>query len=417
LITKLTGRIQQYGWGSRTVIPDLLGVPPTGEPQAELWFGAHPLAPSLAAGRPLNELIAEDPEGIVGAAPVAAFGPRLPFLVKIIAADQPLSLQAHPSRAQAEAGYEREQAAGIPRDAPNRTYRDGWPKPEVLCALAPTDALYGFRDPEETYGLFKQLRIPAATDLVAELADRSVRPQDRLRGVFGRLLRLSDSERSVVRQVAAAAAAIGPNDSPGSHSPGQSSALFDFAATATELSGFYPNDPGVLAALVMNRITLQRYDAIFLPPGNLHAYLRGCGVEIMANSDNVMRGGLTPKFVNVEELLKVLDFTPGFRGLITPVRQAPGVWHYPTPAPEFTFWRLELGTDPIELPGVGTGRIVLVTDGSVTLTSGAPDTDELILHRGESALVTAAEQVRLTGLATVFVGAPGLSAGRHEVRC
>ena len=405
MITKLTGTIQPYGWGSRTVIPDLLGVPPTGKPQAELWFGAHPLAPSQAAGRLLTELIAEDPEGIIGAAPVAEFGPRLPYLVKIIAADQPLSLQAHPSRAQAEAGYAREQAAGIPRDAPNRTYRDGWPKPEVLCALAPTEALYGFREPDETYALFERLGVPAAVDLVAELADSSAPPQDRLRGVFGRLLRLSDSERSVVREVAAVAASICSGETGRLRDPGPSDALSDFAATAVELSSFYPSDPGVLAALLMNRLSLERYDAIFLPPGNLHAYLRGCGVEIMANSDNVMRGGLTPKFVNVDELLKVLDFTPGFPGLITPVLEAPGVWHYPTPAEEFAFWRLEVGIDTIELPGNGTGRIVLVTDGSVTLASATAE--ELSLHRGQSALVTAAEQVQLSGTADVFVGAPG----------
>jgi mannose-6-phosphate isomerase len=389
------------------VIPDLLGVPPTGEPQAELWFGAHPLAPSIAAGRPLTELIAEDPQGVIGTAPVAAFGPRLPFLVKIIAADQPLSLQAHPSRAQAEAGYAREQAAGIPRDAPNRTYRDGWPKPEVLCALAPTEALYGFREPDETYDLFEQLGVPAAVDLVAELTDRSARPQDRLCRVFGRLLRLSDTERSAVPEVASAAASICSGETRRSDDPGPSDTLRCFAGTAVELSRFYPGDPGVLAALLMNRVTLQRYDAIFLPPGNLHAYLRGCGVEIMANSDNVMRGGLTPKFVNVEELLNVLDFRPGFPGLVSPVLQAPGVWHYPIPTPEFSFWRLEVGTDPIELPGLGTGRILLVTDGSVTLASRATD-DELTLHRGESALVTAAESVRLSGAADVFVGAPGV---------
>jgi mannose-6-phosphate isomerase len=410
VITKLTGTVQPYGWGSRTVIPDLLGVPPTGEPQAELWFGAHPLAPSIAAGRPLTELIAEDAEGIIGTAPVAAFGPRLPFLVKIIAADQPLSLQAHPSRAQAEAGYAREQATGIPRDAPNRTYRDGWPKPEVLCALAATEALYGFREPDETFDLFEQLGVAAAVDLVAELTDRSAHPQDRLCRVFRRLLRLSDSERSVVGQVAAAAAAICSGETDRTRDPGPSDALGEFAATAVELGSFYPSDPGVLAALLMNRVTLQRYDAIFLPPGNLHAYLRGCGVEIMANSDNVMRGGLTPKFVNVDELLKVLDFTPGFPGLISPVHQAPGVWHYPTPTPEFSFWRLEVGTDPIGLPGPGAVRILLVTGGSVTLGSGTGD-DELTLHRGESGLVSAAEQVRLSGAADVFVGAPGAAEG------
>ena len=134
VMERLTGVIQPYAWGSPTVIPELLGVPPTGEPQAELWFGAHPLAPSTVRGEPLDDLVDRDPDGVVGPASVASFGPRLPFLLKIIAADRPLSLQAHPSREQAEAGYAREQAAGVPRDAPNRLYRDGWPKPEVLCA-------------------------------------------------------------------------------------------------------------------------------------------------------------------------------------------------------------------------------------------------------------------------------------------
>ena len=154
---RLAGVVQPYAWGSPTVIPELLGVEPSGEPQAELWFGAHPLAPSIAAGEPLDKVVDRDPEAVVGAASVDTFGPRLPYLLKVIAADRPLSLQAHPTRQQAEAGYAREEAAGVPRDAPHRTYRDGWPKPEVLCALRDTEALCGFRDPTETYALFDQL--------------------------------------------------------------------------------------------------------------------------------------------------------------------------------------------------------------------------------------------------------------------
>ena len=413
MITRLTGTIQSYAWGSRTVIPELLGVPPTGEPQAELWFGAHPLAPSLADGRPLNTLVAQDPEMMVGSASVAAFGPRLPYLVKIVAADQPLSLQAHPSREQAEAGYEREQAAGVPRDAPNRTYRDGWPKPEVLCALQPTEALYGFREPHESYALFEQLGVTAAVDLVADLDDGRLAITDRLSRVFGRLLRLAGGDRRIVDDVVEAATALAsspagtaPHGRAGARTAGTEfpAALRVFATTATELSAYYPGDPGILAALLMNRITLQRFDAIFLPSRNLHAYLRGGGVEIMANSDNVMRGGLTPKFVNVDELLDVLDFTPGFPGLITPELEVPGIWHYPTPAPEFALWRLDVADEPIELPGADTGRILLVTDGSVACS----DSVELTLGRGECAFATATEKVTITGSGTVFVGAPGI---------
>src|SRR5215204_3467607 len=202
---KLVGVVQPYAWGSPTVIPELLGVEPTGQPQAELWFGAHPLAPSTAAGEPLDKIVDRDPEWVVGEAAVAAFGPRLPFLLKIIAAARPLSLQAHPSREQAEAGFAREQTAGIPRDAPNRTYRDGWPKPEVLCAMVETEALCGFREPHETYQLFEKLGVASALELVKPLADAEVPAEERLATVFGRLLRLSPDQRSVITEVVQAA--------------------------------------------------------------------------------------------------------------------------------------------------------------------------------------------------------------------
>ncbi len=210
---RLVGVVQPYAWGSPTVIPELLGVEPTGHPQAELWFGAHPLAPSTAAGEPLDKIVDRDPETVVGAASVAAFGPRLPFLLKIIAADRPLSLQAHPSRQQAEEGWAREEAAGVPRDAPHRTYRDGWPKPEVLCALRETEALCGFREPAETYALFGRLGALKVMGLLEPLADESVPAMERLCVVFGRLLRLESTERSVVDAVLTAASAVADDDS------------------------------------------------------------------------------------------------------------------------------------------------------------------------------------------------------------
>ena len=391
---RLTGVIQPYAWGSRTAIPEFLGVEPTGEPQAELWFGAHPLAPSAVDGEPLDKLVAHDPVRVVGRASVEAFGPRLPFLLKIIAAAQPLSLQAHPSREQAAAGYAREQAAGVPRDAPQRTYRDGWPKPELLCAFVETDALCGFREPAATYQMFEKLAVDRALTLVAALADADVPAAERLRVAFSRLLRLTPDERSVISEIAQAAEAIQEPDD-----------VASFARTASELNTYHPGDPGVLAALLMNRITLQPGDALFMPSGNLHAYLSGGGVEIMANSDNVMRGGLTPKYVNVDELLAVLDFTPGLRGLITPLEESPGVWRYPTPAPEFTLWRLEPHAESAAVPAAGSGRILLVTDGELTAMS---TTTRLDLGRGEAALLSAGEEAAVTGRGTAFVGGPGV---------
>jgi mannose-6-phosphate isomerase len=394
MMARLTGVIQPYAWGSRTAIPEFLGTKPTGEPQAELWFGAHPLAPSAVDGEPLDKVVAHDPVGVVGRPSVEALGPRFPFLLKIIAAAQPLSLQAHPSRERAEAGFAREQAAGIPRDAPNRTYRDGWPKPEVLCALMETEALCGFREPTQTYRLFEALGVASALELVKPLGDAAAAPADTLLAtVFSRLLRLPAQQRSVITEVAHAAESVSGSDD-----------LASFARTARELNAYYPGDPGVLAALLMNRITLQPGDALFMPPGNLHAYLSGGGVEIMANSDNVMRGGLTPKYVNVDELLAILDFTPGIRGLITPIEESPGVLRYPAPAPEFALWRIATRGEPVNVPAGTAGRILLVTDGELIMRSA---TGNLDLVRGEAALLTAGEEAAVSGRGTAFVGGPG----------
>jgi mannose-6-phosphate isomerase len=387
----LTGVIQPYAWGSTTVIPALLGEEPTGEPQAELWLGAHPLAPSQIGGRPLDAQIASDPTGAIGVRSVATFGPRLPYLMKVLAAAQPLSLQAHPSREQAEAGYAREQAAGVPRDAAHRLYRDGWPKPEVLCALEPTEALCGFREPAETYELFARLGAESALRLVSPLREGG---PEHLTEVFAGLLRLPVDRREVVNEVVRRAATL--RDDPD---------LAGFAPVAVELASHYPGDPGILAALMMNHLVFGPYDAIYLPTGDLHAYLRGGGVEIMANSDNVMRGGLTHKHIDIDELLAVLDFRASRPRLLELTQPAPRVWRYQAPAPEFALWRVEPSDRPIPLPGAGTGRIVLVIEGFARLDS---DRESLTLHRGQSAFVWAREDPCVQGEGVLFVGGPGL---------
>ena len=398
MIRRLTGVIQPYAWGSPVFIPELLGAEPTGEPQAELWLGAHPLAPSLVDGEPLDRLVEADPAGVVGRTTVQAFGTRLPFLMKVLAADQPLSLQAHPSRTQAERGYAREQAAGVAINASSRVYRDDWPKPEVLCALTETEALCGFRDPDQTYALFERLGVGNATQLVTDLADPVQEPAARLATVFERLLQIED--REVIDDVVAACADVRSGD--------RGDADIDFAlfaSTGDDLGAHYPGDPGVLAALLMNRITLHPNDALYMPAGNLHAYLKGGGVEIMANSDNGMRGGLTPKHIDVPELLSVLDFTPGFAGLVEPAEESPGVWRYPTPAPEFALWRLAVDGTPVAAPASGAARILLVTEGAVTATAAD---SEVNLVRGQSALLAAGDEVSVDGTGIAFLGGPGV---------
>lgn len=390
MIGKLTGAIQPYPWGSTTAIPDLLGTEPTGQPQAELWLGTHPQGPSRIDDQDLGDYLAAAPAERIGAASVSRFGPRLPYLMKVLAAARPLSLQAHPSREQAELGFAREDAAGIPRDAPNRTYRDDWPKPEALCALGPVHALCGFRDPVQTYALFERLGVRSALDLVAPLADGGA---DALAEVFGRLLRLPEAERGVVDEVVTAAA-------DGDHE------LDEFGATAVEIATHNPGDPGVIAALLLNRVRYGPYDAIFLPAGNLHAYLKGTGVEIMANSDNVLRGGLTGKYIDVDELIKLLDFTPRPPELVPIMEQAPGVYRYQTPAPEFGLWRLEPAAGTMPLPAADAGRVLLTVAGTIMISGGD---EELTLTRGQAAFVPAdTGEAKVTGTGTAFLGGPGL---------
>lgn len=397
MLERMTGTIQPYAWGSVTFIPELLGQQPTGDPQAELWLGAHHSAPAEVGGRPLDQLIEEDPVGVVGQVAVDEFGPQLPFLMKVLAAAKPLSLQAHPSRQQAEAGFAKENEAGLAPDAKVRLYRDDWPKPEALCALMDSEALCGFRDPEDTYELFDRLGSGDAMALVAPLVDDKVDAAERIERVFSAILWLTEEQLAMVDEVVAAVEDV-------SEVSGDD-AFAKFAQTARELGEAYPRDPGVLAALLMNRVALRPYEAIFLPDGNLHAYLYGGGIEIMANSNNVLRGGLTPKHVDVDELLAILDFTPGFAGLVPQIEVAPQVWRYRTAAPEFALWRAEPRDSTVDVPGSAGGRALLVTDGSLTLTSGS---GELQLKRGQAAFASAGEVVRATGRGTLFIGGPGL---------
>jgi mannose-6-phosphate isomerase len=260
--------------------------------------------------------------------------------------------------------------------------------------LVTTEALCGFREPDETYQLFAKLGVADALDLVRPLANAALSGAERLATVFAELLRLTSEQRCMITDVVKAAEAVPASDE-----------LALFGRTAIELDAFYPSDPGVLAALLMNRITLQPGEALYMPPGNLHAYLSGGGVEIMANSDNVMRGGLTRKYVNVEELLAIVDFTPGFRGLITPIEESRGVWRYPTPAPEFELWRIDAGSEAVLVPASTGGRILLVADGEVTTISPNAKLD---LERGGAALLGAGEEVFVTGRGTAFVGGPGV---------
>ncbi|MEJ8281493.1 mannose-6-phosphate isomerase, class I [Pseudonocardia spirodelae] len=400
----LENPIRTYAWGSRTVIAELLGQPvPAPHPQAEMWLGAHPAAPSTVAGeaRPLHELIGADPAAALGRGRERWQG-RLPFLLKVLAAEEPLSLQAHPSLEQAREGWERENAAGIAVDAPHRNYRDAHHKPELICALTEFDALVGFREPTRTVELLRALDVPELAAYTELLAGQPC--PDGLRALFTTWITLPQSVLDgLVRALQDGAVRLLER--------GDARGWTAEARTILDLSERYPDDAGVLAALLLNRITLQPGEALYLPAGNLHAYLSGAGIEVMANSDNVLRGGLTPKHVDVPELLRVLDFTAPPPPVRTPAPDAAadGWQRYDVPVEEFLLRRaVSTGRDKLDVPGDGA-RILLCTDGELTVDVGARSCE---LSRGGAVFLAAADAgaILTTGDdgATVFLAGDAL---------
>jgi len=293
-LLRLENPIMDYAWGSRHAIAGLQGRPvPSPAPEAELWMGAHPKAPSRVEGRSLAEIIAADPVGVLGAGAAAAFDGRLPYLFKLLAAAEPLSIQAHPDAGQALVGFAREEALGLPLDDPRRNYRDQNAKPEVLLALSEFWALSGFRPREELLGLLHDAGLTVLAPEAAALAETP--GEAGLRGFFGAVMTLpADRRARLLDQVAAAVAGPLADDPEGPW-------LHRIAAR-------YPDDTGVLGVLMLNLVRLEPGQALASGARCLHAYLEGFGVELMANSDNVLRGGLTPKHVDVDELLSILSF-------------------------------------------------------------------------------------------------------------
>ncbi|MEV0387431.1 mannose-6-phosphate isomerase, class I [Nonomuraea sp. NPDC050643] len=371
---RLATTVRPYDWGSVTALPELFGTEPTGQPQAELWMGAHPGAPSIAGGVPLNELIARDPVGTLGGPAVARFGPELPYLFKVLAIERPLSLQVHPTTEQAEAGYAAETARGVPLDDYARTYKDASHKPEMVCALTPFHGLCGFRPPADTADLLDRLGVPGLRPWIDALRAGS------LRAVFAEML--DDASAPLRAEVERALSASGDDD----------------LAVHGDLARACPGDRGVTAALLLHHVRLEPGQALYLGAGVPHAYLGGIGIEVMANSDNVLRCGLTSKHVDVPELMRVVDFTPAAPHRVEPESEGAGGYAYRPPAPEFALSRYEPGTHALP---AGVPQIVLCVEGEVHL-------GDLTLTAGQSAFVpAAAPSVTLTGKGRAYRAQPG----------
>jgi mannose-6-phosphate isomerase len=395
-ISLLKNTVQDYAWGSYTHIPELFGLGSSAQkPQAELWMGAHPKAPSMVKylewWSPLDALIAKYPQKILGKAVAVKFDNRLPYLFKVLAAAKPLSLQAHPSLSQAKAGFSRENDLGISFNAPHRNYKDASHKPECICALTPFWALNGFRKIAEIISLFELIDSTGMQPYLRILKDF---PNSQgLKNFFQDLMNLEPEQKKQVTEEAVAEARKRSPENP----------IFKWMM---ELSVAYPADIGILSPIYLNLVCLQPGEAMFLPAGELHAYLEGMGIELMANSDNVLRGGLTPKHVDVEELLKVLNFKERNIEVLTPRLSKDGERIYPSAAEEFVLSVITVKKGTTFDSSINRSvELMICTQGEATIADFTKN-DAIRLKQGTSVIIPAATaRYRIEGEAMLYKAA------------
>ena len=381
MLVKLTNQALDYAWGSKTLISDYFGIPATGEPMAEIWFGTHDGSPTEVVGQEasLHEvLVAQGRQS------------RLPFLLKILAAEAPLSIQSHPNPEQAIEGFSRENALGLPVDAANRNYKDDRAKPELIVSLTDRfDALVGFSDRAVIQERFAELLEASSSEKLSEILKQWIswlEVESGIEKVFLQTLTSPDCDESFITNLIDAAE--------------QCPALVDLVVHLAEHHG---KDRGIASALLMNHMVLGRGEGVFVPAGMPHAYLSGLGVEVMLASDNVLRGGLTPKHIDVEELSRVLVFESTEPTLVKTKTLAVGFEKFDLPTPEFDFYRAEVGSNnllaDLNLPG---DAIVLCTQGSVAVSNSQEERE--VIGSGEAVFMAGdARSFSLTGNGTVFM--------------
>lgn len=377
VIGKLRPQIKAYAWGSRTALAELTGRPsPSEQPEAELWMGAHEAAPSGIADTTLDELVARDPVAALGPRVAEHFGGRFPFLLKVLAPQTVLSIQVHPDADQAVAA------------APG-TYVDQWPKPESLVAITHFEIFAGLRSYDDIRRVVRSLDVP---ELAAQVEAVAGRPEPVTNLLVNVLRAPAEEQRLLVRAVVSAC---------GQRLSGPDAAAFEAVLRAAEQ---FPGDIGAVVLLMMVHRVLEPGDYVFVPAGVLHAYVRGTCVELLANSDNIVRAGLTPKPLNIDELLRIVDTD---RDMV-PEHPTPGRVHsFPADVPHFQLHVVEPGEDAIQLPGVDRPRIALALHGSVVIRCG--DTD-LELAPGESCFLSADEcAATVSGPGTVYLATSGMA--------
>ncbi len=378
-VYRLENEIMPYAWGSTTAIPALLGKSnPEGTPQAELWMGAHPKAPSLVVDNdrrePLDRVIAASPAGMLGASVVRRFGERLPFLFKVLSASKALSIQAHPNQDQARNGFRRENEEGVPIDSPVRNYHDDNHKPEILCALGEFWGMKGFRPTGATTENIRRVGVAALERLGRVLTQESKAEAVRLRGFLEGLLSLERNESEALVEAVV----------------GRCEALDEEQFRWVDrLAEQYPGDIGVLAPLFLNVVRLMPGEAVYQKAGELHAYLEGTGIELMANSDNVLRGGLTPKHIDIKELLSVLVFEASEGGVVRAAKLGEEL-SYETPTEEFRLARLSCSSGrDYRSTSTRSIEILLCVGGAGEVSWPGPAAGRIRLRKGESLLIPA----------------------------
>jgi len=364
VLEKLTNEAMDYAWGSETLISDYFGIPATGKPMAEIWFGTHDGSPTKVSS--LNISL----HGLLDAQGKSS---RLPFLLKILAAGAPLSIQAHPNPEQAIAGFARENAAGIPVTAGNRNYKDDKAKPELIVALSESfDALVGFADPRVVIEKFEELQ-EVATDELKDVLNKWISflaEPDGIRKVFLETLTSPDVTDAFISDLVDASE--------------QCPSLVDLVSY---LNAHHGLDRGIASALLLNHVVLAKGEAVFVPAGMPHAYLSGLGIEIMLASDNVLRGGLTPKHIDIEELSNVLVFESTEPKLTATKTLANGLARFDIPTPEFEFYSVSVGSTnmlmDLNLPG---DAIVLCVSGAMAVSNSKEERQ--VINAGEAAFIS-----------------------------
>ena len=370
MLSRISGVTKNYDWGSKNLVPDFFGLEKSSAPIAEIWFGTHPLGESQALGE--NQSLSE------------TIGKKLNFLVKILSADKALSIQVHPNPQQAKDGYEREQAQGIALDDLKRNYKDTSHKPEALVALTPFQALCGFRKRAELIQIFTEF---GKSEPEFDSLAKDLRQEAPLAEVFESLIANSELAKRFEKTVDLAQA---------------NTVAKEARDLVKRLLSQFPDDTGALVALMLNHVHLEPGEALYLPAGNIHAYLSGLGVEVMAASDNVLRSGLTSKHVDVSEVLKLADFSELTEPKIQPRKLAEGLIEYPVQCSEFRVYRAEVsGKNLLADLDLPSSAMLVCTQGEVAVSTSLEERE--VLSKSEVVFVSGAKKLSLSGSGTVFV--------------